>query len=451
MSGNVPLHDLDAEMSLLSAMMLAESACDNVRERVAREDFYRQSHGAIYAAMLDMRDRAVPVDPVTVTAELERLALLEKVGGRGRVHELAAWASAASNATHYADIVRDYSTMRRLKEAGDTITRLGSGEVAGSPEELLIEAEKALSLAQGSIGSKEAVPLSEGVAELYATMRRVLESGQPEVGHSTGFASLDVVTQGLWDEQLIIVAARTGQGKSTLAQNIAENFVDRGDATLFVTLEMSEGELLQRSLARAARVDSRVFLNAEMKDAPAIKQKVADARKVLEARQTLFVEASGDQTVNGLRSLAIRYKRQHDIKLMVVDYLQLVTPPKAERHNLAIGEISRSLKMLAKTLRIPIIAVSQLNRDGSKARPELYHLKESGSLEQDADVVIFLHDPNEDDKSLGPTPIKDIDTVEVIVAKNRKGGRGDVKMAYVKKYSALTDLPIHGTGTEPVT
>ncbi len=426
--------NIEAEENVLGAMLLSEEAVEAVQEHVRGEDFYRDTNGLVFNVIRDMHDRELPIDPVSVSYELDRLGKLESIGGNAALSQLAFNVTATSNAAHHAKIVHENAVMRGLTRAGTKIQALGGGDVVGTIDELIGKAEEALSEATMALGTEgEVTAISEGLSELLDDVRETCLTGEGKTGLPTGFDALDAVTQGFNNEQLIILAARTGEGKSTLALNIAENFSDRGDPVLFVSLEMSKRELQIKGIAREGKLDSKLLLSGQLKNNTDGQQKVAAAAKLVARRTNLYVEASGYQTVASLRALTVKHQRQHGIKLLVVDYLQLITPPKAERHSLAIGEISRSLKLLAKRLGIPILAVCQLNREGAKSKPELYHLKESGSLEQDADMVIFLHDPKSDGDSLNDPD----GAIDIIVAKNRAGGRDTVTLDYVRKYSSF--------------
>lgn len=439
MSQHVPSHDLDAEMYVLSAMMLSGNVIDTVQEHVAASDFYRSSHGVMFDAMIAMHDKQVPVEAASVANELERLGKLEGVGGKAKVHELAVWASAAGNAAHYAKIVKDHGILRGLHTAGQEIVRLGN-EAPGTVDDLLHKAEQALSGVTMSQRSVRAVSITDGFDDYVAELRDLVTTGIPKTGLLTGFAPLDAITMGMWPGQLIILAARPGQGKSTLAFNICENLADRSIPSLFVSLEMARRELQERAVSRAARVDSYRLRDGKMEPAEKLRMPTGIA-KVVARENTLFVDDDGSITLAGLKAEAVRMHRQHGIKLLVVDYLQLMTPPKAENRNLEISEISRGLKLLARRLDIPIIAVAQMSRaiemrGGDAKRPQLSDLRDSGSLEQDADVVVFLHDPSAyeiDTESDGTTTL--------IVAKNRKGRTDDAKIGYVPKFSAFMGFP----------
>ncbi|MBA2726503.1 MAG: AAA family ATPase [Actinobacteria bacterium] len=439
--------NLEAEENVLGSMLLNAPTIDLVQEIVTADDFYSIKHGVVFRALCGMHDRELPVDPVSLADELTKLGQIENAGGIGRIHELAALVPAFSNARHHAKIVSDLAIRRRLMRAGQRIIDLGGGGVPGELSELLGEAEAALSSATLSLTTdNDAVPLSDDMASFTATVREAARTGIAASGALTGYFALDGILGGLHPQQLIVVAARTGAGKSTLALNISENFVDRGEATLFISLEMSDRELKQKAVARLGQINSRALLDGSMHGNKKMQLRYAGAEaKVIEGRTKLYIDDFGSRTIGQITTMAIKHHRVNDIKLLVVDYLQLVTPPKAERHNLAIGEISRGLKQLAKRLNIPIIAVCQLSREGAKGKPELYHLKESSSLEQDADVVILLHDPSEDNDA---DDTQGDGSINVIVAKNRAGERGEVKLDYMKRYSEFRNRSATGTHTD---
>jgi len=438
-----PPQNLEAEESVVGAMLLSAAVCDEVQEYVGPDDFYRESHGTIFRVACDMHDREVPVDVVTVSNELERLGLLNSVGGKPKLHELAALMPATGNATHYARIVKDQALLRGLTRAGTEISALGH-DAPGAIDELLGRAEVALSNVTLKASGASARPLTDALEEYLDTVRESYRTKIPQTGTLTRFAELDSILLGFWPEQLIIIAARPSEGKSTLALNIAENFVDHGDPVLFVSLEMSRAELQERALARAARVDSYKLRSGQMTDVQA-KRLPEGIATVKRRGETLLVNTEGSITLPALKAEAVRLHRTKGIKLIVVDYLQLMTPPKAENRNLEIGAISRGLKLLAKRLGIPIVAVSQLSREGTKGKPGLHHLRDSGSLEQDADVVIFLHDPAGDNDALDKTPDGSVD---IIVAKNRKGRKDDTKLNYVKRYSSFYSNTTTTTGED---
>lgn len=438
MSVATPPQNLEAEESVLGAMLLSGGACDAVAEILQPEDFYRQeSHGAIYSAAVALHMRGVPVDVLTLSDELEKLGQLNQVGGKSRVHELAALVPSSGNAGHYARMVRDASIHRGLLRAGQEIARLGQDR-EGEVEILLGRAEDALTAVTQSGHDTAVYPLADAADRMVTRIRQAYQAGEAMFGLRTGFTDIDNALLGFWGGQLVIVAARPGQGKSTLALNIAENIADRAEAGLLVSLEMSGDELAVRSLSRAAEVDSLRLTTGLITEDEA-KKLSPGIEVVLARRPYLLVEDGGGMTVQRLGAIAARLKRTHDIKYMIVDYIQLMSPPKAENRNVEISIISRGLKQLAMKMDIPVIALSQMSRDIEKRanpRPMLADLRDSGSLEQDADVVIFLHD----DSNYDPDKEPDGET-EVIFAKARRGAlKPSTKILYTRRYSKFHDL-----------
>lgn len=438
-TARVPPQNLDAEESVLGAMLLSPRAIEAVQESGLRaEDFYRESHGTVFQTAREMHDAGEEVDAITLADRLEATGRLKTLaGGSDRVHELAALVPAASNAGHYATIVVEMAALRRLIVAGGQITNLGWDRPGDLPD-LMARAEAALTAAVTATSGARAETFGDGLSEMLAEIREAYLTGVAIFGVPTGYQSLDAQLSGLWPGQLLLLAARPGNGKSTLALNIAENFADRGDACLFVSLEMSKYELRLRSLARAAKVDSRILGTGQMSVEQA--KKLGDSMSIVKGPRSdnLHIQDDGAASIASIRAEARRLKRQKDLKLIVVDYLQLMQGGGEEKRNDQISTISRNLKLLARELEIPILALSQMNREVENRqgnRPKLSDLRDSGSLEQDADVVLFIHSDSHYDPDVEPDG-----TVELIVAKQRKGPTGTVKMAYNRMWSSFYNL-----------
>lgn len=436
----VPPQNLDAEESVLGAILLDDSVLDNVAELVTPADFYRrESHGELFAAALSMHERGEKVDAITLVNELEKRGKLETVGGRVRVHELAAMVPATANAPHYARIVREMAAARSLIDAGHNIARLG-WERPGDVDALMAQAETELSRAVGGTIESQFESLSDGLDKLADEIREAYKTGSPKMGLLTDFTDLDEQLTGFHEGQLILIAARPGMGKSALAQNIAENVADRGLNVGFATLEMSKVELQLRSLARASQLDSKMIRTGRLGTREQAARLGPAIEKVRERAQTLRVLDSSEVTPTTLRAQIRRLQRQAPLSLVVVDYLQLMLASRSEdSRQQEISTISRSLKLLARELGIPIIALSQLNRNlesRQEKRPMLSDLRESGSLEQDADVVLFVY---RDDYYNDSTP--DLGVAEIIVAKNRQGERGTVKLTFTQRITTFKNLP----------
>lgn len=433
----VPPQNLEAEESVIGAMLLSPRAIEEVADLLQPSDFYRETHAVIYQAALDLFLSGNPVDAITVADQLDRTKQLTRVGGPARVAELAALVPSASNVTHYARIVANEAVRRSLVRAGQQIVQ--SAQEGGDGEDLLAQAEAHLSEATTLRTISSTASITDGLDELIAERRDAYVNSVPIFGLRTGLTALDDILTGLWPGQLVILAARPGQGKSAIALVIAENFADRGDTSLIHSLEMSRFELQIRSLARASRVDSKRLMTGMLQPEDALRLP-AGIQKVKDRAATLFVDDNGSVSLPQLRANATRLQRQHDLKLLVVDYIQLMQGIGDTRND-QIGSISRGLKQLARSLNIPILALSQMNRgieSRADKRPTLSDLRESGALEQDADVVVFLHDEASYDSTVEPRG-----DVEIIIEKNRKGERGSVKLLFLKRYSDFRTPTAH--------
>jgi replicative DNA helicase len=379
------------------------------------------------------------VDAITLTDALDEQGKLEKVGGRVRLFELAALVPATANAHVYAEIVQQNAVFRRLIRAGGEIARLG-WDRPGDANELLSKAETHLSSVVNATITSQFTNLSDGLHELMAEITEAQENGKPRMGLSSGYPDLDNILSGLHGGQLILIGARPGMGKSALGLNISENVADRGECVGFWSLEMSKIELQLRSVSRAARVDSKKLRQGRMTAEEF--ERVKRAVPTVQHRTSLKAEDNPSTTLSQLRAQAKRLARTENLKLLVVDYLQLMVSAKNEENrNQEISQISRGLKLLARELNIPVIAMCQLNRNlegRADKRPMLSDLRESGSLEQDADVVIFLYrddyyNPEQDAAAQG--------IAEAIVAKNRMGPQETVKLTYTKQTTSFGTLP----------
>jgi len=441
MTNQTAPQNVEAEESVLGAMLLSSRAVEEVAGFLPPEAFYRERYAIIYRVMLELFEHGTPIDPLTVSDALDEKSQLETVGGKEKIAELAAIVPSASNVSHYARIVQDNATLRALLRAGQEITRLGVDR-PGPIDELLDSAELALSRVSSLITTGDTLPITDALEEFTNDLRAAYLADEPITGLKVGYPDLDAILLGYWPGQLILLAARPGQGKSALALNIAENIVDNGGAVLFVSLEMSMPELRLRSLARAAEIDSKLLITGQMTEEQA--RKLPHGLKVLASRANLHVNDTGALSLSQLNAEATRLRRTAAVNLIVVDYLQLMNPPKAENRNIEIGMISRNLKQLARRLNIPILALCQMSRAieaRNDKRPLLSDLRDSGSLEQDADVVTFIHDETAYDLDKQPTG-----TIEIIIAKNRRGETGKCKLTFNRRWSSLKHLPKHPGG-----
>lgn len=439
-NADAPIANLDAEESVLGAIMMSPAALITAEEIVEPGHFYRPSHGLIFATAADLASRGDAVDAITLAAELERKGRLKAAGGRERIHELMALVPATANVGHYARIVREHAGIRLLSHAGTEISRL-SKERGGTLEELVALAELALTEAIKPSITSQFAPAQEEFEELSRNIKDAYQSQTPMMGLLTGYGNLDQTLTGLHPGCLIYVAARPGMGKSALMLNIAENVVDAGGVAAILSYEMSKRELLLRQLARACKIDGTRLRTGQLKKDELPRYKTG--RALVKSRlESIPIEDSAGVSVTQLRAEVRRLHRQHNLSILFVDYVQLMISGGSEDNRQAeTAAISRALKLLARELNIPIVCLSQLNRrlEGrTDKRPGLSDLRDSGALEQDADVVLFIYredyyNPDSADQGIA----------EIIVAKNRMGPMATEKLAFVAKYSTFKPL---GTG-----
>jgi replicative DNA helicase len=434
----VPPQNLEAEESVLGAMLLSPGAIGAVTEILSADDFYRESHGTVYRACLALYQQGEPVDAITLVDELEERGELEQVGGRARVHELAALVPATANAAHYARIVREMATLRGLVRAGAEIARLGQ-ERPGETTDLVDRAEQIVfDLAQQRVTS-DFSHIEGLLKESFERIMHLYEAGADVTGVPTGFKELDKLTSGFQPGNLIIIAARPSMGKSALALNMAQNLAVRNEVPVALfTLEMSKSEVTQRMMCAEARVESQSLRTGKLKpeDWPRL---TAACDKLMKA--PIWVDDTGSITMMEIRSKARRLKsREPKLGLIIVDYLQLMTSGgNAENRVQEVSQISRQLKVLARDLEVPIVALSQLSRAVEQRhdkRPILSDLRESGSIEQDADLVGFVYRDEyyngEESDSQG--------IAELILAKHRNGPTDTIKLSFLKRYAKFADL-----------
>ena len=442
-SAPVPPQNLEAEESVLGAMMISPGAIGAVSEILDAGDFYRESHAKVYRASLALYAKGEPVDAITLTDELEERGELDAVGGRVRLHELAALVPASANAAHYARIVHETATLRGLIRAGGEIARLG-WERPGETGDLVDQAEQILyDLSQQRV-TGEWSEIEELLKESFERITQLYESGVDLTGTPSGFRDLDRLTSGFQPGNLIIVAARPSMGKSALALCMAANMGVRHNIPVgLFTLEMSKAEVTQRLMCSEAKVESQRLRNGKL--APDDWPRLTAACDKL-AKAPIYVDDTGLLNMMEIRSKARRLKARHpNLGLIIVDYLQLLTPSHrrdSDGRVQEVSEMSRSLKILARDLDVPIVALSQLSRaveQRTDKRPILSDLRESGSIEQDADLVAFVYRDeyyNEESDQQG--------LAEVILAKHRNGPTDSVKLSFLKRYAKFSDLAAAG-------
>ena len=433
----VPPQNLDAEESVLGAMMLSPGAIGAVSEVLDAADFYRDSHGTIYRAALALYARGEPVDAITLVDELEQRGELEGVGGRARVHELAALVPASANAGHYARIVREMATLRGLIRAGGEVAQLGWDRL-GEPQDLVDRAEQIVFELSQSRVSTEFSHIEALLKESFERITALYEAGEEITGVPSGFRDLDRLTSGFQAGNLVIVAARPSMGKSAFGLCAASNIAIRHQLPVALfTLEMSKAEVTQRLMCSEAKVESQRLRSGKL--APDDWPRLTAACDKL-AKAPIYVDDTGSITMMEIRSKARRLKsKEPTLGLIIVDYLQLMTSgSNVESRVQEVSQISRNLKVLARDLDVPILAMSQLSRAVEQRhdkRPILSDLRDSGSIEQDADLVAFIYRDeyyNEDSDQQG--------LAEVILAKHRNGPTGIEKLSFLKRYAKFADL-----------
>jgi replicative DNA helicase len=433
-----PPQDLTAEQSVLGGILLSKDAIADVVEVLRPEDFYRPAHQTIYECVLDLYGRGEPADPVTASAELERRGELTRVGGAPYLHTLIATVPTAANAAYYAEIVAEKAVLRRLVEAGTRIVQLGyQGGEGAAVDEVVDRAQAAIYEVTERRTAEDYVPLEELLQPTMDEIDAIATRGGISLGVPTGFVDLDAVTNGLHPGQMIVIAARPGLGKSTLGLDFARSCsVKHGMTSAFMSLEMSRTEIVMRLLSAEARIRLTDMRGGRMSDDDWTRM----ARRMSEISEApLFIDDSPNLTMMEIRAKARRLRQRHDLRLLVVDYLQLMTSGRrVENRQQEVSEFSRQIKLLAKELDIPVVAISQLNRGPEQRtdkRPMLADLRESGSIEQDADMVILLHRPDafeRDDPRAGEA--------DLILAKHRNGPTSTITVAHQLHYSRFADL-----------
>ncbi|MGH2756319.1 MAG: replicative DNA helicase [Actinomycetota bacterium] len=432
----IPPHDLDAEQSVLGAMLESKEAIANVLEIIEPNHFYKPAHIEIYETVLALYGRGEAVDAITVADELARRGKLESIGGKPYIHGLLEAYPTASSAGHYARIVEELAILRRLIEAGTHVQELGFS----MPEDIadtLNDAEETIF----NVGDKRLKDDYHEIRKLLmasmVSIEKLYERGENLTGLSSGFPDLDEMTAGFQPSNLIIVAARPSQGKSSLMNDFAlaaalKNHVP----TVIFSLEMSKEEVVKRFLSSEARVDAQRINKGALQEQDWTKLSAALGRL---AEAPIFIDDSANISLMEMRAKCRRLKAKHGLGLIVVDYLQLMqSPRRSENRVQEVSEISRSLKILARELQVPVVCASQLNRmveSRADKRPLLGDLRESGSIEQDSDVVMFIYRDevyNPDTEARGEA--------ELIIAKHRNGPTGKVRLAFMNQYTKFASI-----------
>ena len=438
-----PPQDLVAEQSVLGGMLLSKDAIADVVEVLKERDFYRPAHELIYDAILDLYGKGEPADPITVSAELTRRGDIARAGGAPYLHTLISSVPTAANAGYYAKIVRDCAIMRRLVEAGTKIVQLGYSN-EGEVDHVVDQAQAEVYEVTERRASEDYIQLAQLLPDALDEIEAIA-TGVRDEGIKTGFKDLDALTNGLHPGNMIVLAARPAVGKSTLGLDIARHAsIHNGQASVIFSLEMSRSEITMRMLSAEARVGLNNIRSGSLSDDEWSRL----AKRMGEISDApLFIDDSPNLSLMEIRAKARRLKQRHNLKLIIIDYLQLMSSgKKVESRQQEVSEFSRSLKLLAKELEVPVIAISQLNRSPEQRadkKPMLSDLRESGSIEQDADMVILLH---RDDLYEGSSRSGEAD---LIVAKHRNGPTRTITVAAQLHFARFADIaPAFAAPTE---
>jgi len=436
-AARVPPHNADAEASLIGAMLLSRDAIGPAVELLDGDQFYVPAHGYIFDAIASLYGAGEPADPVTVAEELTRSGLLDQVGGPQRLLELQMATPATSNAARYAKIVEDHALLRRLIAVAGEISELGYSH----PDDVVKTVDEAEAM-MFQVAERRVVDSTKSIRDLLDAnldrLEELYERGEAITGLPSGYMDLDELLSGLQPSTLVVIGARPAMGKTAFALGMASHAaLQAQQPVLFFSLEMGHLELTQRLLCSDAKVDSQRLRTGKLSedDWPKITRSVGRL-----AEAPIWIDDNPNLTVMEIRAKARRLKsRRGDLGLIVVDYLQLMTGRgSAESRQVEVSEMSRGLKILARELETPIVALSQLSR-GLEARtdkrPMLADLRESGSIEQDADVVAFIYRDEVYNQESA-----DIGTAEVIVAKHRNGPTGTVRLAFLSHYTRFANM-----------
>lgn len=445
-AGRVPPQNLEAELSVLGALLIDNDAILKVADALHPEDFYLPENGTIYDVMITLFERRTPIDLVTVSDELISRKQLDRVGGPAKLSNLVSGVATATNISHYAQIVRQKALLRKLISASSYIGELGFKEDS-TAEEVLDDAERTLFAVTQRYLKQNFTSVRQVLDDSFERLGMLAKQEGGLRGIPTGFKQLDRLLGGLQNSDLLIVAARPSMGKTAFALNIAEYVaVEENKVVGIFSLEMSKEQLVDRLISSIGRVDSWKLRNGQLNEVDMSNLIHAQAQ-LAEAR--LYIDDAGMASVMEVRAKARRLQAEHGLDLIIIDYLQLMQGSLRNMDNRVqeVSEISRSLKALAKELNCPVIALSQLSRAVEARidkRPMLSDLRESGSIEQDADVVTFLY--REDYYNKNKEEHNHI--TEVIISKHRNGPTGDVKLSSQFQYSRFYDLDIRNQGTE---
>ncbi len=441
----VPPHSLEAEQSVIGGLMLDNQSWDNIADVINEQDFYRHDHALIFRSINALADESQPYDVVTVSEWLGSRNELDSIGGLAYLSILANDTPTAVNVKAYANIVREYSILRSLIQIGNEISASAYNADGRPSKELLDEAErKVFMIAEQGAGNREGFEaINNLLTKAVQRVEEMYQSGEALTGISSGFSNFDDKTSGLQKSDLIIVAGRPSMGKTSFAMNLAENAAMGTENSVAVfSMEMPGEQLAIRMMSSLGRIDSHNLRTGKLDDQdwPRL---ISSVNMLSKAK--LFIDDSPALSPTEVRARTRRLKREHGLDLVIIDYLQLMqVSGSTENRATEISEISRSLKALAKELNVPIVALSQLNRSVEQRpdkRPVMSDLRESGGIEQDADVILFIYrdevyNPDSADKG----------TAEILIRKQRNGPIGMVRLAFLGQYTRFENLAYEDYG-----
>lgn len=436
MNERIPPHNIEAEQAVIGAIFLEPNAFSTASERIESKDFYRANHQVIFEAMFDLFEKGEPIDMVTVTTLLSNSEKLEIAGGVPYLTDIAGSVPTAANIDYYSQIVEEKAVLRRLiQTASDIVTNTFSKE--DEVEEALDDAERTILEVSSRKNVNAFQPIKDVLIEVYDNIEQLHQAEDDVTGVSTGYRDLDRMTSGFQRNDLIIIAARPSMGKTAFALNIAQNVAIKTNENVAIfSLEMGAGQLVQRMLCAEGNIDSQRLRTGKLEQDDWGKLTMAMGSL---SHAGIYIDDSPGIRVSDIRSKCRRLKQEHGLGMIIIDYLQLIQGSGNSRENRQqeVSEISRALKGLARELEVPLIALSQLSRgveSRQDKRPMMSDLRESGSIEQDADIVGFLY--REDYYEEEP----EHQNIEIILAKQRNGPTGTVELAFVKEYNKFVDL-----------
>jgi replicative DNA helicase len=438
LKGKVPPHNLEAELATLGALLLDSQALGTVLQFLRAKDFYKSAHQKIFQAFIDLSHEGESIDLITLTEQLRKSSELSQAGGAAYIASLTNQVPTSANVEYYAKTVRDASIRRTLLTISNEMIAEAFDDSMDS-RVVIEEAEKKIFEITDASGVQGYQTSKEVVSKTIDAIEKLYHTKEAFTGVATGFADLDNMTSGFQNSEFIIIGARPSVGKTAFALSMAANTsIHHNISTGFFTLEMSSMALMQRLISSEARLDSS-RIRSGMLTPKDFHNLTEAAGRIYEA--PLFIDDTPNMKLLDLRAQARRMKREQDIKILFVDYIGLIEPEmkgNVPRHE-QVGEISRSLKSLARELEIPVVTLSQVGRQSEGKAPSLADLRESGSIEQDADVVIFLHRDRGHDREAGQDGPQNIET-EIVIAKQRNGPVGTIKAAFIPKYTRFESL-----------